>query len=119
MLYLEHVLCIIMVITAARGEAGRDVPVSTSDQAGYTPPPSTSPVETSGTATAASAGDGSTTPPLSRVRDLDSFFKMGPGGFSRNPETFAFVHLQKYLSNIKWVCICNMLYSSPDSTVLV
>ena len=43
-------------------------------------------------------------PPLSRIRDLNSFFKMGPGGFTRNPETFAFVHLQKFLSNIKWVC---------------
>lgn len=42
-------------------------------------------------------------PLLSRVQDLNAFFKMGPGGFSRNPEKLAFVHLQKYLSNIKWV----------------
>jgi hypothetical protein len=54
-------------------------------------------------------GDGSVigerspfSPELSRVEDLTSFFKMGPGGFSRNPETFAFIQLQKYLSNIKW-----------------
>lgn len=97
-----------MVISAARRETSRGVPVSTSEQAGYTPPPSTSPVETSLPTTAESAASESAasesaTPPLSRVRDLDSFFKMGPGGFSRNPETFAFVHLQKYLSNIKWV----------------
>ena len=44
-------------------------------------------------------------PFLSRVRDLNAFFRMGPGGFSRNPEKFAFLQLQKYLSNIKWVSI--------------
>ena len=41
----------------------------------------------------------------SRIRDLNTFFKMGPGGFSRNPETFAFIQLQKYLSNIEWVYV--------------
>ena len=48
--------------------------------------------------------ESSISPDLSRVEDLASFFKMGPGGFSRNPETFAFIQLQKHLSNIKWVC---------------
>ena len=43
-------------------------------------------------------------PDLDRVKDLDSFFKMGPGGFTRNPETFAFIQLKQHLSNIKWVC---------------
>lgn len=47
--------------------------------------------------------DDTDAPLLSRVQDLDAFFKMGPGGFSSNPEKYAFVHLQKYLSNIKWV----------------
>jgi hypothetical protein len=42
------------------------------------------------------------TPDLDRVKDLDSFFKMGPGGFTRNPETFAFIQLKQRLSNIKW-----------------
>ena len=44
-------------------------------------------------------------PVQTRIRDLSSFFKMGPGGFSRNPEAFAFVQLRNYLSNIKWVSI--------------
>ena len=43
-------------------------------------------------------------PDLSRVEDLASWFKMGPGGFSRNPENFAFINLKDYLSNIEWVC---------------
>lgn len=67
------------------------------------PPASVSPVGTITTANAGSVAGESVTPPLSRVRDLDAFFKMGPGGFSRNPETLAFVHLQSFLSNIKWV----------------
>ena len=57
------------------------------------------------------AAEETAVPPLSRVRDLDYFFKMGPGGFSRNPEKFAFVQLQKYLSNIKWVSIIIIVYT--------
>lgn len=50
-------------------------------------------------------------PLLSRVQDLNAFFKMGPGGFSRNPEKLAFVHLQKYLSNIKWVSEIGLIFN--------
>ena len=51
-----------------------------------------------------SEGESPISPDLSRVEDLASFFKMGPGGFARNPETFAFIQLKEYLSNIEWVC---------------
>ena len=60
----------------------------------------TSPARSGGTSTAESSP---ISPDLDRVKDLDAFFKMGPGGFSRNPETFAFLQLKQHLSNIKWV----------------
>ena len=77
---------------AQDGEATVQIDGGTSPEQGATPHGDTA------TSTAEPAPD------LDRVKDLDSFFKMGPGGFTRNPETFAFIQLKQHLSNIKWVC---------------
>ena len=76
------------------GAAGRD---------GAAPPQQQGATPSGGGTTAPTQQAGPMSPDLSRVEDLASFFKMGPGGFSRNPETFAFIQLQEHLSNIKWV----------------
>ena len=70
---------------------------------GAAPPQQQGPAPSGGGATGPTQPTGPMSPDLSRVEDLASFFKMGPGGFSRNPETFAFIQLQEHLSNIKWV----------------